>query len=64
MREALHIYRLVPNAPRDDPNWLNSLMQGEVVMRAVSSQSRRKGISRILRRSQPRGFPPLEAPPS
>jgi hypothetical protein len=32
-----HIYRLVPVAPTDDPNWDLATNQGEVVVRALSS---------------------------
>jgi len=31
------IYRLIPSAPADDPNWDLALNQGEVVVRANSS---------------------------
>jgi hypothetical protein len=31
------IYRLLPSAPPDDPNWDRALNQGEVVVRAASS---------------------------
>lgn len=37
MTEELQIYRLIPNAPLDDPNWQNSPPQGEVVVRAYST---------------------------
>lgn len=59
MREALHIYRLVPSAPRDDPNWQNSLMQGEVVVRAVSP-----GDARLVAAEAEGDFPDLAAKPA
>jgi hypothetical protein len=34
---GLKIYRLTPNAPNDDPNWVRALNQGEVIVRARSS---------------------------
>ena len=33
----LHVYRLVPVAHPDDPNWKRAVSQGEVVVRARSS---------------------------
>ena len=35
------IYRLLPSAPPDDPNWDRALNQGEVVVRAASSGAAR-----------------------
>ncbi|WP_454747764.1 hypothetical protein [Ciceribacter selenitireducens] len=34
MQDELNIYRLVPLAEPDDPNWQNSPYQGEVLVRA------------------------------
>ncbi|WP_252192759.1 hypothetical protein [Rhizobium sp. CSW-27] len=34
MAEDMKIYRLVPNAPAEDPQWMDRPPQGEVVVRA------------------------------
>jgi len=59
MRDALNVYRLIPNAPSDDPNWQNSLMQAEVVVRAVST-----GDARLVAAEAEGDFPDLAAKPA
>lgn len=59
MREALKVYRLTPNAPCDDPNWQNSLIQGEVVVRAISP-----GDARLVAAEAEGDFPDLAAKPA
>lgn len=59
MEHALRLYRLVPDAPPDDPNWQNSLRQGEVVVRAVSP-----GDARLVAAEAEGDFPELAAKPA
>lgn len=59
MTEELQIYRLIPQAPPDDPNWRNSPSQGEVVVRARSS-----GDARVVAQEAEGDFTDMEAKPA
>lgn len=47
MTEGLKIFRLVPTAASDDPNWQNSPSHGEVIVRALTA-----GDARIVMESE------------
>ena len=55
----MHIYRLIPAAGPEDPNWSLSPCQGEVVVRAKSS-----GDARIVATEAEADFPELRAKPA
>lgn len=57
--EALNVYRLVPAAPPEDPNWQNSPSQGEVVVAA-----RTAGDARIVAASRELDFMEVDAAPA
>lgn len=59
MQERLKIYRLVPIAAPDDPNWQNSSGHGEVVVRA-----RTAGDARIVASAAELDFTEIDALPS
>lgn len=59
MEPALRLYRLMPNAPAKDPNWQNSLPQGEVVVRALSPAD-----ARLVAAEAEGDFPELGAKPA
>ena len=59
MQEELKIYRLVPIASPDDPQWQNSPSQGEVVVRA-----RTTGDARIVASEAELDFTDIDALPA
>ncbi|WP_416797159.1 hypothetical protein [Ciceribacter azotifigens] len=59
MDDELQIYRLVPLAEPDDPNWQNSPSHGEVVVRARSA-----GDARIVATEAEGDFPEVHAKPA
>lgn len=59
MQEKLKIYRLVPIAAPDDPNWQNSSPHGEVVVRA-----RTAGDARLVASAAELDFTEIDASPS
>ncbi|MFC3161964.1 hypothetical protein [Ciceribacter thiooxidans] len=59
MDEKLQIYRLVPLAEPDDPNWQNAPSQGEIVVRARSA-----GDARIVATEAEPDFPEVHAKPA
>lgn len=59
MSQALKIYRLVPNAPLDDPQWMNRPPQGEIVVRALTS-----GDARLVASEAELDFTEIDASPA
>ncbi|MFB9949461.1 hypothetical protein ACFFP0_11415 [Rhizobium puerariae] len=59
MREKLKIYRLVPLAAPDDPNWQNAPPHGEVVVRA-----RTAGDARLVASDAELDFTEIDASPA
>lgn len=59
MQDGLKIYRLVPIAAPDDPNWQNSPPHGEVVVRA-----RTAGDARLVASGAELDFTEIDASPS
>jgi hypothetical protein len=59
MQEELKIYRLVPIAVPDDPNWQNSPSQGQVVVRARSA-----GDARLVASAAELDFSEVDASPA
>jgi hypothetical protein len=59
MQEVLKIYRLVPIAAPDDPNWQNSPSQGEIVVRA-----RTAGDARLVASNAELDFTEIDASPA
>jgi hypothetical protein len=59
MQEVLKVYRLVPIAAADDPNWQNSPSQGEVVVRA-----RTPGDARLVASQAELDFTDIDASPA
>lgn len=56
--ETLHLYRLVPVAPADDPRWDNSPNHGEVVVAARTS-----GDARLVAAGRELDFMEVDAAP-
>jgi|SRR5690606_28086568 len=52
------VYRLVPIADADDPNWDRAINQGEIVVRAASSGEAR-AIAALAEAEAATGAPPL-----
>jgi hypothetical protein len=59
MSEELKIYRLVPNAPPDDPQWMDRPPEGEVIVRA-----RTTGDARLLASEAELDFTEIDALPA
>ncbi|MCY1665981.1 hypothetical protein [Rhizobium sp. SL86] len=59
MEEQLKIYRLVPNAPLDDPQWMDRPPQGEIVVRARTS-----GDARLVASEAELDFTEVDALPA
>lgn len=59
MQEELKLYRLVPLAAFDDPNWQNATYQGEVVVAARSS-----GDARVVASEAELDFREIDAKPA
>jgi hypothetical protein len=59
MEENLKIYRLVPAAASDDPNWQNSPSHGEIVVRARTS-----GDARLVASEAELDFTEIDASPA
>ncbi|MGE6739426.1 hypothetical protein ACQKGC_04025 [Allorhizobium pseudoryzae] len=59
MDEQLKIYRLVPSAPLDDPQWMDRLPQGEIVVRARTS-----GDARVVASEAELDFTEIDALPA
>ena len=59
MGETLHLYRLVPTAPADDPRWQNSPYQGEVLVAA-----RTTGDARIVAAGRELDFMEIDSAPA
>lgn len=59
MDDQLKIYRLVPNAPLDDPQWMDRPPQGEVVVRARTS-----GDARFVASAAELDFAEIDALPA
>jgi glucose/arabinose dehydrogenase len=59
MEEQLKIYRLVPNAPLDDPQWMHRPPQGEIVVRARTS-----GDARLVASEAELDFMEIDASPA
>jgi hypothetical protein len=57
--EALNIYRLIPSAAADDPNWQNAPSQGEVVVAA-----RTTGDARIVAAGRELDFMEIDSAPA
>jgi len=59
MAEPLKLYRLVPIAADDDPNWLNAKSHGEVLVAARTS-----GDARIVASERELDFMDIDAAPA
>ncbi len=59
MTEGLKIFRLVPTAASDDPNWQNSPSHGEVIVRALTA-----GDARIVASEAELDFTEIDAAPA
>ncbi|MCF3642351.1 hypothetical protein LXM94_20480 [Rhizobium sp. TRM95111] len=59
MTLRLHIYRLIPTAATDDPNWGNAPNQGEVVVRALTP-----GDARVVAAAAELDFTEIDALPA
>ncbi len=59
MSESLKIFRLVPLAASDDPNWQNAPSHGEVIVRARTS-----GDARIVASEAELDFTEIDASPA
>lgn len=59
MQEEMKIYRLVPTAAPDDPNWQNSPSQGEITVRARST-----GDARVVASGAELDFTEVDALPA
>ncbi|EUB97899.1 hypothetical protein PMI07_000459 [Rhizobium sp. CF080] len=59
MQDRLKIYRLVPTAAPNDPNWQNSPPHGEVVVRAKTA-----GDARLVASQAELDFMEIDASPS
>ncbi|MCO5731741.1 hypothetical protein [Rhizobium sp. SSA_523] len=59
MEEQLKIYRLVPTAPLDDPQWMDRPPQGEVVVRA-----RTTGDARLVAMAAELDYTEIDALPA
>ncbi len=59
MQDRMKIYRLVPTAPEDDPNWQNATAHGEVVVRAKTA-----GDARVVASDAELDFTEIDAAPA
>lgn len=59
MTESLKIFRLVPSAASDDPNWQNAPSHGEVIVRALTP-----GDARVVASEAELDFTEIEASPA
>jgi hypothetical protein len=57
--QAMKIYRLVPSAPLDDPQWMSRPPQGEVVVRALTA-----GDARLVATDAELDFMEIDASPA
>jgi hypothetical protein len=57
--QAMKIYRLVPSAPLDDPQWMSRPPQGDVVVRALTA-----GDARLVATEAELDFMEIDASPA
>jgi hypothetical protein len=57
--EKLHLYRLIPTAPREDPRWANSPCQGEIIVAA-----RTTGDARLVATGRELDFMEIDSAPA
>ncbi|WP_377296770.1 hypothetical protein [Rhizobium sp. SGZ-381] len=57
--QTMKIYRLVPSAPLDDPQWMDRPPQGEVVVRALTA-----GDARLVATDAELDFTEIDASPA